>query len=1268
MVKTVSGNSNNGFKFSDTMSGPSGNYGNGISTGSSSNIVNYNKKETEEIDFNIFSTVSNTSSGMTLQSESNIGGLTPYQSSSNVGSTAQLQSVSNTSSTSKLPSASNINTETKLPSGNNVSGVSPLQSGNNTGSGQGFPSGSNVKVISKFSTGTNFTSKSNFQGVSNFQSKNNFKSNSNFSALSNLSSRSNFQSMTNFQSRSNIIVFKNNSSIISQNEDDWIKVFYEQMRDKENERNSLWNKWYLFTQSYSVYYSDLYYDDTGKCLTPNEYRYNSLAMEWFLRSNGYPITDADNPYSAGWKAFEKYIEEVYTPNFSRHFNDYTGMSYDKYLSEMSRLDNEIAMYKASIYSVEQQKKLKPYMQILETEDFKKFETYTWDLEYFSRNCANLSIPTGNKVRLLDEIDKRLYFYLREKQGESSALKFLEACEDKINQAKGREEADRYLASITKDNGEIDYNLLTSAITAGKGIFDGIESFGEGIANIFATEAMISDNQYAQMYILEALTNPGKMYLDNIINELARVENFRTGSSINSIKEGYKFYNSDGSINLEYAKGKLTAEQYNKLLSIINSKSGGYADIYQISSSIGNMLPSMAVSAVVSILATPTVGSVVGSVLMGASSGGNAKMDALVSGNDMLSATIYGLMSGLSETSLGLLLGNIPGLNVNAKLALKDIIGEGTEELIQTFVDAGLRASLLGEDINITELYGEGGKSFVYGMITSGIMNGGQLTCNIAFNNSKVHISNINDLVSFINILNSDEMTVKKINGKDVIVFNNDAEIDSKTINKIKKVFPNAEFQQVVSNSGATITIYDGVDKTISSVTENSNGTNNKFVYNDLTGELSIVPNSDSIKVEAPLLDYPSAGDNIGINFGNATSSLDYYVNKIRSGMIAMNQKYGQDIAIHRLYEYIKYGSHGDPSLLDSAGDFRNTVINMDYNSLLECYNILVNEYNSQFNNSTSEVNNIKNEIFSQMPSGLDAYSAARYLYLELNKRLNYDANYLLGDSSTKQNILANETSFDTLASKNVVCKGWSELYRELLIDFGFDENLVRVVKEENGNHRWVEIDVGNAIIRADSTDSFNGTNDLSTSKSGSSTNGFFWLDNSYSGIRLTYNMLSADVISANSEWLRGIDNSIGYTQSGKYFNEIINPLSADFYSPSLVEKVFGVNAEKLYEEKVNKILNLEIPDNMDGIDIYNYLKQVKSVIFGSDSCDMTVYPQKMLKVDGMYGVVTVFYIKDSNGKFVFKIISDFYNDTKVFDDLTQITNYTNLLGLKSIGG
>ena len=113
-----------------------------------------------------------------------------------------------------------------------------------------------------------------------------------------------------------------------------------------------------------------------------------------------------------------------------------------------------------------------------------------------------------------------------------------------------------------------------------------------------------------------------------------------------------------------------------------------------------MVPSMIVSLAVSAVATPVAGSVAGSTLMGLSAGGNSKNQALVQGNDLSSSIMYGVFSGVSETTLGLLLGNIPGLNVSSSLSVKGLFKEGLEEMLQEYVDAGLRATILDEKVGI----------------------------------------------------------------------------------------------------------------------------------------------------------------------------------------------------------------------------------------------------------------------------------------------------------------------------------------------------------------------------------------------------------------------------------------------------------------------------------------------------------------------------------------------------------------------------------------
>ena len=134
--------------------------------------------------------------------------------------------------------------------------------------------------------------------------------------------------------------------------------------------------------------------------------------------------------------------------------------------------------------------------------------------------------------------------------------------------------------------------------------------------------------------------------------------------------------------------------------------------------------------------------------MGLSAGGNSKNQALVQGNDLSSSIMYGVFSGVSETTLGLLLGNIPGLNVSSSLSVKGLFKEGLEEMLQEYVDAGLRATILDEKVDVTQLSKDALKSFLYGAIMSGVMNGGELVFTAITAEGSIKITSIQEAITF----------------------------------------------------------------------------------------------------------------------------------------------------------------------------------------------------------------------------------------------------------------------------------------------------------------------------------------------------------------------------------------------------------------------------------------------------------------------------------------------------------------------------------------
>lgn len=148
--------------------------------------------------------------------------------------------------------------------------------------------------------------------------------------------------------------------------------------------------------------------------------------------------------------------------------------------------------------------------------------------------------------------------------------------------------------------------------------------------------------------------------------------------------------------------------------------------YSTFNSIGNMLLPSIVGFI------PVVGKALSFTMMVLSGSGNATAGAMENGASGIQAYMYGILSGLSEATTQRILGGIPGVSKLGGSFLKNLLGEGLEEFVQTYFDAGLRAIILGEPIDLTNLIGESIQAGIQGILVSGIMQGGNaLTFSIA---------------------------------------------------------------------------------------------------------------------------------------------------------------------------------------------------------------------------------------------------------------------------------------------------------------------------------------------------------------------------------------------------------------------------------------------------------------------------------------------------------------------------------------------------------
>lgn len=255
----------------------------------------------------------------------------------------------------------------------------------------------------------------------------------------------------------------------------------------------------------------------------------------------------------------------------------------------------------------------------------------------------------------------------------------------IYSTQGKEAADQYIDDIKES---LNYRVAQGdAAAVGNNVLKGMEyGFGAGLAragtgvvDLFRDEATATPiHEYGSAMVRENLANSG-----------ARLPEFMGGSSLGQVG-------------------------------------------FDLANTAGNMTPSLLLGA---------LSGGAGSALMGVSSAGNAKMQALRQGYSNEQATKYGLLIGASEGALQYLLGGISKLggkftggiasraiqnidNALLKVAANSGIkmaGEGTEEYLQEILEPIYRNLIFNESNQVDLLNPDAVYSFMLGALTSGVM-------------------------------------------------------------------------------------------------------------------------------------------------------------------------------------------------------------------------------------------------------------------------------------------------------------------------------------------------------------------------------------------------------------------------------------------------------------------------------------------------------------------------------------------------------------------
>ena len=654
------------------------------------------------------------------------------------------------------------------------------------------------------------------------------------------------------------------SEIIEQIEN-LISFFDNSKKTLEEEKENLIKKSKSFTDSANRgEYPELYWEENvkgrKKYLNPKEAIKSDKYFKKYLKDNGYP-TDRERmsseKYNSLKEEYANYINTTYTEKYNEYFSKALDMSYEKYVERLTQLSCEIEQLKASRYEMLQRLKEQPYIELMDTDDFKNYVANNKDnpnselykLYGIKNGTITMDDDSYWRFKYFTEQDMLIFSYLWDMQSPKAAREYVDAIEDKLNKVEGYANAEKFLDSIRDENGNIDPDVRAGVLSGAKGFENGVSTFFDGLGNAFSDEGMMSTTQYEQMYILNELTNSSGNYISKLANEIYAEQGEEVANDF--LK---RMYNSEtNEIDLEYAKTMLSEKEYNNLIIKIDTdKKSRLDNVYELGSSFGNMAPTLALAIAVSFVApgagitiagkTFAFNTLISSGLMGLSVGGNAKNQALMQGNDLYISTVYGLASGFSEASLGLLLGNIPGLSATAEFSIIGLLKEGGEEALQEGVDALLRSVLLGETIDYDQLPKDMIKSFCYGVIMSGITNGGKFAFSIVMGNETIKINSMDDFLNFV---------------KNNVVGLPSAQVESDVVDithSNDNVVPSID--ETVEQSSSINPRYSDIDKQI--VTANNKTRKGIFASIDVTDitmmtdeVLAKIDNVDSVRFRLP---------------------------------------------------------------------------------------------------------------------------------------------------------------------------------------------------------------------------------------------------------------------------------------------------------------------------------------------------------------------------------------------------------------------------------
>lgn len=363
-------------------------------------------------------------------------------------------------------------------------------------------------------------------------------------------------------------------------------------------------------------------------------------------------------------------------------------------SDIVETESAISVGGTQVSNYKKYRSLIPYEADMQGDTYLEYLVQDWSKINVNELCPELN----GRIQYMSQQELALYFMYKGvsiKNGNeivnnpcvnsANASGYLDAMSDLINQRHGLEDAILRINDYNRWIEQGGLGGLAAFLKSGAdGFSDGVEGFFNGIGNVVLADGKRSASDYRDIFMLSILgDSTGNAEINDLCNTLG----------INDMDSAFK---------------------------------GVLKRNYTVLKSVG----SMTIPTIVG-FASPLASKIlVGLNALGSSTESAMQMQMEQSGEtDAARAYLYGGLSALSSVAMNKLMSGIAGLNGNitppqgAGEFINAMLKQGGRAVAGVFTDSVLRATILGQPIDISKFPEQSMEAIINGMLTAAIMNG-----------------------------------------------------------------------------------------------------------------------------------------------------------------------------------------------------------------------------------------------------------------------------------------------------------------------------------------------------------------------------------------------------------------------------------------------------------------------------------------------------------------------------------------------------------------